>query len=46
MRMSGNIWNFFKVIMFLFFFFQYEQLTQLKAAFEKKMQRQHELSEV
>ncbi|XP_071663646.1 vacuolar protein sorting-associated protein 37A isoform X2 [Patagioenas fasciata] len=27
------------------FVFQYEQLTQMKAAFEKKMQRQHELSE-
>lgn len=28
------------------FFAQYEQLTQMKLAFETKMQRQHELSEV
>lgn len=28
------------------FFFQYELLTQMKSTFEKKLQRQHELSEV
>lgn len=35
-----------QLMMCVFVFWQYEQLTQMKSAFETRMQRQHELSEV